>query len=429
MWKAKSVTVDEMGSIRLTGDEELKKGRKYKVKSTFPVYDLPKMRKAAPLAQEAEDDIRFRLSRYLQLPKECPEELVTQADELTKGNGNWFEKTEKIADYLRHTYKYSYDKHHEDSDDPLRTFFLEDPDKNGDCKDFATALILMVRSVGIPARMVCGFSPGALNSVNGYHEVKLKNWHSWTEVYIPESGWVPFDATPAGYLPDKPREKSYDLDSLQNQKNQELEQLAPPKQDQKETKPAVTWQQITGGLIAAVILGVCLFFLIKAIIKAIKKAKENASGHHPAKKILKKVETALKRWKVVRLPQETGPEFSRKVKLAARERTRLGQTVDKDFNSNIESFMDKYEAAYYGNKELLEELEMLSKPIVDTVMKGGKVGSAPGAGGSAGGGGGGGGEHAGVASPSSASRTNAATRGTIGKDARGRPPKTDAPGE
>jgi hypothetical protein len=92
------------------------------------------------------------------------------------------------------------------------------------------------------------------------------------------------------------------------------------------------------------------------------------------------VETALKRWKVVRAPQETGPEFGRKVKAAARERTKLGQAIDKDFNSNIESFMDKFEAAYYGNKELLEELEMLSKPIIDTVMKSGKVGTDSGAG-------------------------------------------------
>jgi transglutaminase-like putative cysteine protease len=377
--KTNSITVDEMGSLRLTNDEELKKGKKYKVTSSFPVYDVAKMRTAPALEHTAEDDIRFKLSRYLQLPKECPDTLISEADSLTAGNNNWFEKTEKIADYLRHTYKYSYNKHHEDSTDPLRTFFSEDSEKVGDCKDFATALVLMDRAVGIPARLVCGFSPGELNSITGYHEVKVKNWHSWAEVYVPDSGWVPFDATPAGYLPDKPKEKSYDLDSLQHQKNQELEQLAQPKEEQKEHKPPITWQQVVGLLSAALVIGACLFFLIRMIIKAIKKARENAPGRHPAKKILKKVETALKRWKVIRLPHETGPEFSRKVKLAARERTKSGQAIDKDFNSNIESFMDKYDAAYYGNKELLAELEMLSKPILDTVMKGGKVGAASGA--------------------------------------------------
>jgi transglutaminase-like putative cysteine protease len=377
--KTKSILVDESGSLRLTNDEELKKGTKYKVTSSFPVYDLPKMRSAPILEQADQDDIRFKLSRYLQMPKECPDELIAQADNLTAGNFNWFVQTEKITEFLRHSYKYSYNKHHEDNSDPLNTFFSDE--KVGDCKDFATALVLMNRAVGIPARIVCGFSPGELNSMTGYHEVKLKNLHSWAEVYIPGYGWVPFDATPAGYLPDKPKEKSYDLDSLQNQKNSELEQLARPKQDeQNEKKPGITWQQIVGAISAALVVGACLVFLIRAIIKAIKKARENAPGYHPAKKILKKVETALKRWKVVRLPQETGPEFGRKVKAAARERTRLGQAIDKDFNSNIESFMDKFEAAYYGNKELLTELEMLSKPIVETIMKSGKVGTDSGAG-------------------------------------------------
>jgi hypothetical protein len=200
--KTKSIQVDESGSLRLTNDEELKKGTKYKVTSTFPIYDLQKMRAAPMLEHDVQDDMRFKLSRYLQMPKECPDALIAQADSLTAGNFNWFVQTEKIAEYLKHNFKYSYNKHHESSSDPLNTFFSEDSEKVGDCKDFATALVLMDRAVGIPARIVCGFSPGEINSVTGYHEVKLKNWHTWVEAYIPGFGWVPFDATPAGYLPD-----------------------------------------------------------------------------------------------------------------------------------------------------------------------------------------------------------------------------------
>ena len=345
-----------------------KRGTKYKVTSTFPIYDLPKLRSASLLASEDADNVRFKLSRYLQLPKDYPDALVTVADQVTTGNGNWFDKVERLSDYLKHNYKYSYEKKHENSDDPLIAFFSED--RSGDCKDFATSLALMARSVGVPSRLVCGFSPGELNSVTGFRDVKMKNWHSWTEVYIPDNGWIPFDATPNGYLPDKPKEKSYDLDSLQNQKNQELEQLAAPRDEKKDQKPAVTWQQIVGIISVIGVVGACLFFLIRAIIKAIKKARENAPGHHPAKKFLRKVETDLKRWKIVRMPQETGPEFGRRVKLAARERARLGGVIDKDFNSTIESFMDKYEAAYYGNKELLGELDSLSRSIHESVMRG-----------------------------------------------------------
>ena len=388
-WKASDVIVDEFGAIRLADDKELKKGNKYSAVSTFPIYDLQQMRGEAEPDPSTADDLRFRLSRYLQLPQAFPDEVVTLAyDAIATApatGGNWFNKAEMVTTFLRKNYRYSYTKNHGESTDPLLTFLSEDQEKKGDCKDFATALVMMLRSIGVPSRIVCGFSPGDLNSVSGYREVKFKNAHCWAEVYIPAHGWVPFDATPNGYMPDKPHEQSYDLDSLKKTSKQDLEQLQAPQKQAEPAKPKITWEQVVMILSGVLVAGTCLFFLVRTILRAVAKAKKDKPGNHPAKKYLKQVEADLKKWKVVRLPHETGLEFSRRVKLAAREKSRLGQNVDKDMHQVVESFMDHYEAAFYGNKERLLDLEKLAKRIHEAVAKGG-TGSAGGGGGSAGGG-------------------------------------------
>jgi hypothetical protein len=57
-------------------------------------------------------------------------------------------------------------------------------------------MALMLRMVGIPARVVAGFSPGTLNRKTGEYRVRDLDAHSWVEVFFPRVGWVPFDPTP-----------------------------------------------------------------------------------------------------------------------------------------------------------------------------------------------------------------------------------------
>lgn len=385
-WKRTNISVDEMGAIRLagSGDEELKKGDKYTVTSTVPLYDLDAMRREPAKDADAEADYRFRLSRYLQLPNDLSEEIVNLADQVAAGGSNWFKKAESIANYLRKNYKYSYTKNHGDSTDPLYTFLFEDPEKKGDCKDFATALIIMLRSEGVPARIVAGFSPGDLNQVSGFREIKMKHSHSWAEVYIPDHGWVPFDATPKGYMPDKPPEQAYDIDSLKNKSNkQDLEQLQAPEAQQVEPENGnkLTWQAIAMIISGISVVGFCLFLLVRALLKYLKKARESSSKHHPAKKFLKQVEAAFKKWKIERNKHETGTEFSRKIRNAVRERQRQGERVDRELGQTVETFMERYEAAYYGNKDTLHELEQLAKTIQQSVGKNSTSGGNGGPGG------------------------------------------------
>jgi hypothetical protein len=77
------------------------------------------------------------------------------------------------------------------------TYFLKES-KQGYCQIFATAMVIMCRQAGIPARWVTGFSPGEYNEEDGFYHIRFKDMHAWVEAYFPGYGWIPFDPTPGG---------------------------------------------------------------------------------------------------------------------------------------------------------------------------------------------------------------------------------------
>jgi hypothetical protein len=76
--------------------------------------------------------------------------------------------------------------------------------RSGYCEHFATAMTLMLRAVGVPARMVSGFAGGEWNEYGGFYLVREQDAHTWVEVYFPKSGWAPFDPTPPSVSEGKP---------------------------------------------------------------------------------------------------------------------------------------------------------------------------------------------------------------------------------
>src|SRR5665809_113398 len=77
---------------------------------------------------------------------------------------------------------------------PLNGFLFED--ERGYCQQFSGTMALMLRMLGIPARVAAGFSPGSYNRDTGEFRVRDLDAHSWVEVYFTGIGWVPFDPTP-----------------------------------------------------------------------------------------------------------------------------------------------------------------------------------------------------------------------------------------
>ncbi|HEX6491982.1 MAG TPA: transglutaminaseTgpA domain-containing protein [Candidatus Dormibacteraeota bacterium] len=69
-------------------------------------------------------------------------------------------------------------------------------DQTGFCEQYATALAVMLRDVGIPARLAAGYTTGDLDRFTGTYTVHNSDGHAWDEVFFPGVGWVPFDPTP-----------------------------------------------------------------------------------------------------------------------------------------------------------------------------------------------------------------------------------------
>jgi transglutaminase-like putative cysteine protease len=78
--------------------------------------------------------------------------------------------------------------------DPLATFLFAR--KKGHCEYFASAMAVMLRTLGVPSRVVTGFLGGVYNPMTGWQVVRASDAHSWVEAWLPRRGWVTFDPTP-----------------------------------------------------------------------------------------------------------------------------------------------------------------------------------------------------------------------------------------
>jgi len=134
--------------------------------------------------------------KYLQLPRFFNPRIKELAQEVTTGLTSAFDKAAKIESYLRNNYTYSTEIKEADAIDPLYSFLFNS--REGHCEYYATAMVMMLRSINVPSRLVNGFQRGEYNELGGYFIVRQRDAHSWTEVYFPGHGWVEFDATPEG---------------------------------------------------------------------------------------------------------------------------------------------------------------------------------------------------------------------------------------
>ena len=132
---------------------------------------------------------------YLQLPLLDPR-IVKLAHDVTTGSKNEFDKAASIERYLKTRYAYTLNLTGPKVDDPLAYFLFVR--RAGHCEYFATAMTVMLRTLGIPARYVGGFLPGEYNDLAGDYIVRQSDAHTWVEAYFPRYGWVTFDPTPQG---------------------------------------------------------------------------------------------------------------------------------------------------------------------------------------------------------------------------------------
>ncbi|MBI3403990.1 MAG: DUF3488 domain-containing protein [Acidobacteria bacterium] len=153
------------------------------------VYDFPDSELRAA-STEYPEDIR---STYLQLPENLDPRTQPFAEQITAGYNNPFDKAAAIERYLNTRFGYTLQLP-PPNPDPLAHFLFRR--QSGHCEYFATAMTIMLRTIGIPARYVKGFQQGEYNDVANSYIVRGNDAHTWVEVYFPKYGWVAFDPTP-----------------------------------------------------------------------------------------------------------------------------------------------------------------------------------------------------------------------------------------
>jgi hypothetical protein len=182
-WRFDPSTSTVFGRDTSTGD------RTWTVTAEQPVPTEDQLRSSPALAPD--DPVQTRFTEVPELDPSVP----ALVDELVAGAETPYDRVRRISDYLSdrdNGFIYSLSTEPGTSDDDLVNF-LEF--KAGFCEQYAGAMAVMVRSAGVPARMVLGYTPGQVQD-DGSRLVTTDDSHAWVEVYFGGLGWVPFDPTP-----------------------------------------------------------------------------------------------------------------------------------------------------------------------------------------------------------------------------------------
>jgi transglutaminase-like putative cysteine protease len=164
---------------------------RYDAWSDIATPDLEQVRKdTGPYPDQVDGN---PLAIYLQLPRLDPR-IAALARQVTQGATNAYDRARLLEEHLRGNYGYTLDMPLT-GEDPLAGFLFTQ--KRGHCEYFASAMTVMLRTLGIAARIVNGFLPGEYNDISGMYVIRASDAHSWVEAYFPSHGWITFDPTPA----------------------------------------------------------------------------------------------------------------------------------------------------------------------------------------------------------------------------------------
>ena len=154
-------------------------------------------RPSPALAEDVAGVTHARERRYLQLPELSPA-VGDLARETTRGAANDAERVRALERFLITQGRYTDIPPQIDPaapGSPVEAFLLGE--LAGHCEYFASSMVLLARSLGIPARLVNGFAGGHPNGIGGFLEITRSDAHTWVEVHYARAGWVRYDPTPA----------------------------------------------------------------------------------------------------------------------------------------------------------------------------------------------------------------------------------------
>lgn len=213
----------------------------YSFRYDYPTYSIEELKNSDTRSYPNEIE-RY----YLQLPDSLPARVKELAEEVTSDQETNYDKAKAIEFYFvgnGYTYETKNVAVPGRDDDYVDQFLFES--KMGYCDNFSSSMVVMLRSIGIPARWVKGFTGGEFQEMLGEgkrrHLITNENAHSWVEAYFPGTGWVPFEPT-RGFA--NPFEFVTTYDSETDVEEQETEQNEQEDQEQTEEKEESTEEAI-----------------------------------------------------------------------------------------------------------------------------------------------------------------------------------------
>lgn len=300
-----------------------KKGKRFHY-VVYSILDLP--------------EAKGHMKQYLQLPFHT-ERISGLAHGIISPNDKDLDKAKKIARFLRNNYTYSlYLLPPPEGVSQIEDFLFNS--KKGYCEHYATAMILMLRTVGVPARIVTGFIGGELNEYGGYIIVRQSNAHSWVEAVI-EGRWMMFDPTPAVAV-ERPSSVTLFIDMLRMKWDRYI--VAFSFSDQKELikvfsspfhLPSMPDFRLRGiSRVIYILIPVCAIFIIIFLSGKIRIRRYAfvTAQYMRLKQMVKK--------KGIKITQSTTPSDVK------REAMRLGTDV------KVEEFIRLYQEYRFGGREM-----------------------------------------------------------------------------
>jgi len=179
------VSAETVNSLLVRGDVD-----EYDVISYTPQVNAAELREAGTLYP-------FEVTAvYLQLSASLPDRVGQLAERIISGAGSPYDQALRIQNYLREnlTYDLTVDQAPENSDVVDNFLFAT---QRGFCSHFASAMVVMLRTQGIPARVASGYAMGSYDFERSEYRVPADAAHAWVEVYFPTYGWIEFEPTAA----------------------------------------------------------------------------------------------------------------------------------------------------------------------------------------------------------------------------------------
>jgi transglutaminase-like putative cysteine protease len=226
------LTQDEYGSFQVP--QTLKQGTAYRAAM---ISNWHQGRLVYPVTED-------NLYSYLQLPKQMDANITALAQQVTQNSESLWDKAYQLEQHLRNNYAYTLDTViSSQGKTPLSEFLFET--RYGHCEYFASAMALMLRTLGIPSRVVNGYAATDQNPLTGFIEVRGTDGHAWTEAYHQGLGWVPYEPTSYYQLPQQQTEQALTYEKVNEYVDRQLEILEQQQADWSMSKVMLQlWQSI-----------------------------------------------------------------------------------------------------------------------------------------------------------------------------------------